>query len=162
MKNRNPLKAKIEGKALLLKLQNYCAYQERSQHETREKIYAEQTFGQEAEQLISKLIEEGFLNEERFALAYAGGKFRMKQWGRNKIRQGLKLKRVPGKLIEKALNSIDNDTYIRILKSLLTKKDASLKEKNPLKRKQALLNYAVAKGYERDIIYMLLRIGNEM
>ena len=68
MKDRDPLKEKIEGKALLLKLQNYCAYQERSQHEVREKIYAEQTFGQEAEQLITKLIEEGFLNEERFAL----------------------------------------------------------------------------------------------
>lgn len=161
MESGRPGKKKIFGKALLLKLQHYCAYQERAQHEVREKIWSEETFGQDAEQLIGALIEDGFLNEERFALAYAGGKFRMRQWGRLKIKQGLKLKRVPEKLIARALNSIDGDEYVATLKTLLEKKEALLKEKHPLKRKQHLVSYAVGKGYERELIFSVLKDGDE-
>jgi regulatory protein len=145
---------KVIGKMqALAKLESYCAYQERSQQEARDKLYEYGLYPNEVEETISELIQNNFLNEERFAMAYAQGKFRMKHWGRIKIKQGLKLKRVSDKLIVKALNSIDGDDYLKSLHSLLTKKAALIKEKHPQKRNYKLVSYALGKGYERDVVW---------
>src|ERR1700761_9729573 len=97
------------------KAEHYCAYQERSQQEVRDKLYEWGLWPDAVENIIISLIGDNFLNEERFAKAYTQGKFKQKGWGRIKIKQGLKLKKVPDVLIKKALLTIDGDDYMRML-----------------------------------------------
>ena len=87
-------RASIPGEKALLKIKRYCAYQERSHKEVMDKLYSWGFYKKEAELLLSQLIEEGYLNEERFAILFAGGKFRIKHWGKKKIEQALKEKQV--------------------------------------------------------------------
>ena len=138
------------------KAMHYCAYQERSHQEVRDKLYAWGLHREEVENLLTELILENFLNEERFAIAYAGGKHRVNKWGRHKIKQGLKLKAVSDPLIRTALNSIDEVEYQQNLQELLMKTAASLKETDSYKRHQKLVNYALSKGYESDLIFETL------
>ncbi|MEJ7692223.1 regulatory protein RecX [Daejeonella sp.] len=140
-----------------VKAESYCAYQERSQQEVRNKLYDWGLHEREVEEVISELIQSNFLNEERFALAYTTGKFRIKGWGKNKIRQGLKLKRVPDKMILKALNAIDPDDYLAKLQSLVEKKHATIREIDPYKLKFLLSRYVVGKGYENDLVADVLK-----
>src|SRR3981081_925734 len=100
-------KLPIDPQKALLKAQKYCAYQERSQQEVRDKLYSWGLHKRDVENSIAELITSGFLKEERFALAFAGGKFRMKGWGRIKIKQALKQKSVSDNLIRQALKAID-------------------------------------------------------
>src|ERR1700754_3040388 len=104
-----------DEKVALNKAEHFCAYQERSQQETRDKIYEWGLWPDAVERVISQLIEGNFLNEERFAKAYTKGEFNQKAWGRIKIKQGLKFKRVPDVLIKKALLTIDIDDYAATL-----------------------------------------------
>jgi regulatory protein len=134
------------------KAEHFCAYQERSQQEARDKLYSFGLHSADVENIISNLIQSNFLNEERFSIAYTLGKFRIKHWGKQKIKQGLKFKQVPEKLIRKALNQIDGDEYVRVLIKLLQKKAATSNEFNKAKLNYSLSQYAVAKGYERDIV----------
>ena len=140
-----------------LKAQNYCAYQERSQQEVRNKLYEWGLHQRDVEYIISELIENNFLNEERFAQAYTLGKFRIKGWGKVKIKQGLKLKQVPDKLIQRSLQKIDGDDYLDTLKKVLIKKSAAVKEKDPYKRRYKLMQYAASRGFEKDLISDLLK-----
>ena len=110
---------------------------------------------------LSELIELNFLNEERFALAYSLGKFRIKGWGKNKIKQGLKLKRIPDKLIIKSLKSIDDNDYLIMLRKILQKKSNTIFEKDPFKKRYLLSRFATSKGYESDLIADLL-INNKL
>ncbi|MEQ8925876.1 MAG: RecX family transcriptional regulator, partial [Fulvivirga sp.] len=87
-------KKKLSPKEAKLKAADYCAYQERSQQQVRDKLYTYGLYSEDVERILSELITENFINEERFAIAYAGGKFRVKKWGRNKILQGLNQHRV--------------------------------------------------------------------
>lgn len=141
----------------LKKAESYCAYQERSQHEVRTKLYNWGLHERDVEEIISELIQQNFLNEERFALAYTLGKFRMKGWGKNKIRQGLKLKRVPDKMIIKVLKAIDPNDYLAKLKGLIEKKNATIRESDPYKLRFLLTRYAASKGYEQDLIADVLK-----
>lgn len=138
--------------AATLKAERYCAYQERAQQEVRDKLYEWGQPGNAVERIIAVLIENNFLNEERFAKAYAHGKFNQKQWGRVKIKQGLKLKKVPDVLIRKALASIDGDLYYSTLRQLIEKKAALTREANPLIKRQKLFRYALGRGFESDLI----------
>jgi regulatory protein len=147
----------IDQQAAYAKAEHYCAYQERAQQEVRDKLYEWELKPSEVEEIISRLIENNFLNEERFAKAYAQGKFNQKGWGRIKIKQGLKFKRVPDGLIRKALQGIPDDDYIQTLQSILTKKAAMLAEKNPLKRRHKLQQYALGRGFEADLIWDVLK-----
>ena len=134
------------------KAEVYCAYQERCQQEVRDKLY---TFGIDSETvegIIAHLIESNFLNEERFALAYVRGKFKQKQWGRIKIKQGLKFKKISDYLIKKALASIDSDDYYATLKNLADKKYKDIKESNILKKRYKLIAVLISKGFESDLV----------
>ena len=147
----------LDKKTAHAKLEHYCAYQERSQQEVRDKLYNYGLHSAEVEDVICELIGANFLNEERFANAYALGKFRIKQWGKLKIKQGLKLKRVGDNLIKKALKQIDPEDYEKTLKQLLEKKSALLKENDRFKRRQKLISYGISKGYESDLIFDCLK-----
>ena len=144
-----------------VKAESYCAYQERSQFEIRNKLYEWGLYQKDVEEIISELIESNFLNEERFALAYTLGKFRIKSWGKIKIKQALKLKRVPDKLIKKSLQSIDDDDYLTMLKRILEKKAETLTETDSFKRRYLLTRYGSGKGFELDLISDLL-ISNKL
>jgi regulatory protein len=136
----------------LQKLKHYCGYQERSHSEVREKLYSLGVYKKEHDWIISTLIEENYLNEERFAAAFAGGKFRMKQWGRVKIKYELKQRQVSDYSIKKAMKEIPEDEYIKTLKKLADEKYASLKGEQYLIRKKKTMDYLVQKGYEHDLI----------
>lgn len=103
--------------------------------------------------LIIELIEFNFLNEERYARSFARGKFRIKKWGKLKIRMALKKREVYFKCIDFAMLEIDDKTYLNTLKELLQKKNDILKETNLYKRKMKLINYLVNRGYEYDLIH---------
>ncbi|MBL7921582.1 MAG: RecX family transcriptional regulator [Bacteroidia bacterium] len=133
------------------KIKQWCAYQERSQNETRYKLYEYGLKELEVEEIISKLISENFLNEERFAMALAGGKFRIKHWGKIKIKIELKKHKISDYSINKALKSIDGDDYINMLTLVLEKKIIQTKVKEKQKLFYTVLNYAVSRGYERDL-----------
>jgi regulatory protein len=140
----------------LAKIQDWCAYQERCQQEVRDKLYAFGLRSTDVETIIAQLISDNYLNEERFARAYAGGKFRIKKWGRIKIKAGLKAKRVSDYCIRKGLEEIEEREYRKTLQKLLNDKARLLAEKNRIRRKYKLLQFAFAKGYEQELIMDLL------
>ena len=140
----------MELKAAIL---HYCKYQERCHSEVRNKLYELGCSTTEVEQTITGLIETGILNEERFAKAFAGGKFRMKQWGREKIKQQLKLRKISDYCIKKALADIPAEDYETTLNKLALKKAEEIKkDRSILSRKSKLYRYLSQKGYERDLI----------
>lgn len=134
------------------KIEDWCAYQERCQQEVRDKLFNYGLKSHEVENLISQLISDNFINEERFAVAYSGGKFRIKKWGRIKIKMGLKAKRLSDYCIRKGLAEINDKEYRLTLQKLLEKKGRTLSEKNPIRRKYKLLRYAASKGYEQELV----------
>ena len=148
----------LTQKEAFLKAASYCAYQERCESEVHQKLLDLGLRGNELEEVLVWLREEKFLNEKRFAVHFAGGKFRVKQWGKMKIAQALMQKRVPDRLIHEALEDIDWDEYQDTLFKLLEKKRNSLGlEDEPFKLKKKLLNYASSKGYEPDVIWTIIR-----
>ena len=160
MKSTQQKPLNLDKKTALLKAESWCAYQERSQQEVRNKLYEWNLLPSEVEEVISELISTNFLNEERFAYAYTSGKFNIKKWGKLKIKQGLKLKKVPDKLIQKALNGIDMDNYLAVLLATAVKKEATIIEKDALKKKFKLISYLQSKGFENDLIFDVLKANN--
>ena len=150
----------LDKKQALAKAESFCVYQERSQKEVRYKLVEWGIRGDELEEILSELIMSNFLNEERFANSYTSGKFNIKKWGRIKIKQGLKLKGVPDKMMNKALYSIDDDDYMQTLENLALKKASSLGENNPLKRKMKLISYLQTRGFETELILLALKASN--
>jgi regulatory protein len=147
----------------LQKLRHYCSYQERSHHEVKEKLYGYGLRKEAVEQLLCQLIEEDYLNEERFAIAFAGGKFRMKQWGKIKIVQALRERRVSNYCIQKALKEIEDASYEKVLTKLADRKWASLqKEPNMLLRMQKTKMHLLQKGFEaRQVQQELMRLRGQ-
>lgn len=160
MKSSKPEQRILDKKQALAKAENFCAYQERSQKEVRYKLVEWGMRGDELEEILTELIVNNFLNEERFAKQYASGKFSIKKWGRNKIKQGLKLKGVPDKILQKALYSVDDDDYMQTLEILALKKADTLQEANPIKRKMKLVAYLQGRGFETDLILLALKASN--
>ena len=150
----------LDKKQALAKAESFCVYQERSQKEVRGKLLDWGMRGDELEEIISELIVNNFLNEERFAKHYASGKFNIKKWGRQKIKQGLKLKGVPDRILQKALYSLDEDDYLKTLQKLAESKQVTLTEKDPLKRKFKLVSYLQGRGFESDLIFLVLKDSN--
>lgn len=140
----------------LQKLRQYCVYQERSHSEVQQKLYEMGIRKQDHDEIISTLIEEDYLNEERFAKAFAGGKFRMKDWGRKKIYYALKEKKVSEYNIKQAMKEIDETEYFKNLKELADEKYESLKDEQYLVRKKKTIDYLIQKGYEFDLVIKTL------
>ena len=138
----------------LQKLRHYCAYQERCHSEVKEKLYSFGLRKQEVEESVSVLIEENYLNEERFAIQYAGGRFRMKQWGRVKIQYELKQKQVSAFCIKKALAQLDETDYQLTLTRLAQEKWNAIKGEgvNQFVKMSKTTDYLLQKGYESELI----------
>jgi regulatory protein len=136
----------------LQKLRHFCSYQERSHSEVQQKLWDLGVWRSEHDEIIASLIEDDYLNEERFAKQYVGGKFRMKDWGRKKIYFGLKEKGVSDYLIRRAMKDIDEEAYRKTLHHLAEKKYESLKGEQHLVRKKKTMDYLLQKGYEPDLV----------
>ena len=142
----------------LPKAKHYCAYQERCHAEVKDKLYGFGLNKKEVDEIISILIEENYLNEERFAIAFAGGHFRTKKWGRVKIKYQLKQKQVSEYCIKKALRQIEEDDYLKTLQKLFEEKLKTLKsEKNIFIKKRKLQDHIMQKGFETDLIRELMK-----
>ena len=142
----------------LPKIRQYCAYQERCHKEVREKLYSFGLNKEEVDEIISTLINESYLNEERFAIQFAGGKFRMKQWGKIKIKQALKFKQVSDYCIKKALKEIDDISYERVFQKLAEQKLKNLKsERNIFVKKRKLQDFLLQRGFENELIKDVLK-----
>ncbi len=141
----------------LQKIRQYCSYQERNHREVKDKLYSFGLYRAEVESLLSKLIEENYLNEERYAIAFAGGKFRMNDWGRIKIRYHLKQQQVSDYCIRVALASIDQELYAEKLNKLFEARVDALKaEKNIFLKRQKTQTYLLQKGYENELVRELI------
>jgi regulatory protein len=145
-------RTRLTKEQALEKIKYYCAYQERCHSEVKEKLYSYGLWKTEVEELISTLIENNYLNEERFAVQFAGGKFRIKQWGRKKIQHELQQKGVASYCIKLALKGIDDEDYMETLKKLATAKWKTLGGENKLARQSKTYNYLLQKGYESALI----------
>lgn len=143
----------------LEKLQHYCAYQDRCHQEVRTKLIDLGIYGDDLDEIMADLIVENFLNEERFARSFARGKFRMKKWGRIKIRQELKRKNISGYCLRKGLEEIEEEDYLETLNKVLEKKYIELlrKEKNDYKRRSKLGLYAIQRGFESPLVWEIVR-----
>lgn len=140
------------------KIRRYCAYQERCHHEVRQKLFEYGVTSREADELIVELITENFLNEERYAKAFVGGKFRIKKWGRIKIVNALESNGLSNNCISSGLKEIDENEYSTVLKDLLEKKCALLNnEPNVFVKRDKLSQYAIQKGYEPALAWKFIR-----
>jgi regulatory protein len=151
-------KRKITDPAQALeKARAWCVYQERSQQEMRDKLYEWGLWKDAVESIIAELVTGNFINEERFARAYAGGKFRIKKWGRVKIKIELKKKGITEYCIRKGLQEIDGDEYERTLQKVIDERAKKVTDKHPLKRSYKIAQYVISRGFEPDLVWSALK-----
>ena len=154
-------KIKISKEQAVQRIRHFCAYQERAQQEVRDKLYSFSRSSQEVEEIIADLISDNFLNEARFAENFAGGHFRIKAWGRQKIKYALQQKKVSPANIKKAIQSIDDNDYQKALVALATKKWNSLKGGTTLSRKAKTQSFLVQRGFEINLIGPIVQALNK-
>lgn len=134
------------------KMETFCSYQERCPWEIRRKLFEKGIHGEPMEKILGELTASGFVDEERFARAYARGKFRIQRWGRNRIRQELKLRDINASLIQKGLSEIDGEEYFALLEREAEKKWEKTKEVDAYKKRYLVTKYLLSKGFESDLI----------
>lgn len=138
------------------KIEAYCAYQERCHDEVNKKLMSWGVDQEDRDALMANLIENNFLNEERYAFAYVSGKINIKKWGKRKVQFGLKAKKIPDYLISKALLDVDEDTYLNNLMSIAEKK-WSEKNGNTYQKKAKVSAYLYQRGYEGELVSGVLK-----
>jgi regulatory protein len=146
-------KKKLSPTEAKQKIYRYCAYQERSHKEVRDKLYEYGLYRDEVEDMLSSLITEGFLNEERFAKAFAGGKFRMQRWGKIKIVNELEARGLTANCIRIGMKEIEDADYLQTLREILERKLNQLDEENAYVKRDKLARYAIQKGFEPDLVW---------
>ncbi len=134
------------------KLETFCSYQERCAWELRRKLFEKGISGPAAEKILAELEASGFVDDERFACSYARGKFRIKKWGRVRIRQELKLREISASTIQKGLSEIDGEEYFATLEREAEKKWEKTKETDAYKKRYLVTKYLMSKGFEQDLI----------
>jgi len=133
-------------------LEHYCAYQDRCHNEVLQKLRTLKMIPQAIDAIMAYLIEHNFLNEERFARSFARGKFRIKNWGKRRIVQELKLRGISKYNIDAALKEIPGTEYLEAFHLLAEKQWDSSKEINLLKKKKKITDYLLRKGFETAIV----------
>lgn len=145
-------KKKLTKEQALVKIRSFCAYQERCHAEVKDKLYSYGLYSSQVDELLASLIEENYLNEERYAIAFAGGKFRMKGWGRKRIEYALKQDKVSAYCIKKAMQQISDEDYENTVNRLVEKKMETWKDLTRFEATKKLRDYLVRKGYEWNVI----------
>ncbi|SFU29924.1 regulatory protein [Pustulibacterium marinum] len=137
----------------LIKMQRYCAYQDRCHKEVTDKLYQMRMIPEAIDHIIGQLIQDNFLNEERFARSFARGKFKYKKWGRRRIVQELKQREISKFMIDIALKEISEYDYLNTFHELAEKRNQQISESNKLKRKKKLADYLLYRGWESHLVY---------
>ena len=159
---RKKPRLKLSQEIAFEKAKRYCAYQDRCHQEVRQKIISLKIYGDDLEEIITELIKQDYLNEERYARSYARGKFRIKKWGRNKIKQNLYARRISDYCIKKAMTEIDEEEYLKTLREVIYKQVDKHEDKAKLIAKDKAIKYAVTRGYESNLIFKIIKeIENE-
>jgi regulatory protein len=135
------------------KLEYYCIYQERCYKEVDEKLNTFFLIPSAKEEILIHLIEQNFINEERFSCSFTRGKHNYKNWGRNRIKQELKFRNISSKLIEIGLKEIDSTLYVEKFNTLAEKQWESIKENSRPKKNKKFIDYFLRKGFETNLIY---------
>jgi len=135
------------------KLEGYCAYQERCHKEVRKKLKEMKMIPEAVDKILVYLIQNNYLNEERFAKAFVRGKFRIKKWGKNRLVRELKFRDISKYSIDSALKEIDLDIYYKTLDELMQKRISQVKETNSYKKKRKVADYLLYRGWESHLIY---------
>ncbi|PRX56616.1 regulatory protein RecX [Flagellimonas meridianipacifica] len=135
------------------KMERYCAYQERCHKEVEKKLREMRMIPEAIDSIMGHLIQENYLNEERFARSFARGKFNIKKWGRNRIKNELKQRDISKFNIQLALTEIDYQDYLQTLDVLAKKKLAQLTEPNLFKKRKKLSDYLLYRGWESPLVY---------
>ena len=139
---------------VLKKVLRYCAYQDRCTQEVRNKLATFDMPDSEKEKIVNLLVDEGYLDDERYASTFVRSKIHLKKWGVNKIRISLKMKGISDEIIANALSEIDPEIYREELIKILKAK--KINESDPYKRKAKLAQYAMQKGYEPSLVWETL------
>lgn len=140
---------------MLEKAKNYCAYQERCLFDVKSKLDGWQVEETTAIKIIQELEKKGFLNEERYSMAFAMGKMRHNKWGKNKIIYALRQKQVPDLYIQMAINSLDEEEYLHMLKAIISSKKTT--EAHSFKEQARLVAYAQQKGFQASLAWKVIR-----
>ena len=140
-------------KEAIQKIEYFCSYQERCHEEVVAKLYTMKMDPEEIDGLMVHLIASNFLNEERFACSFARGKHRIKHWGKIRISNELKFKKITQSLINKALQEITPDEYLDTFHTLAERHWASIRETNALKKRKKFCDYLLRKGFESNLVY---------
>jgi len=137
----------------LKKLEHYCSYQERCHKEVAQKLYTMRMIPEAIDHIVVKLMQDNFLNEERYAKAFVSGKFRIKKWGKQRLTRELKQKDIGKTLITMALQTISDQEYLETFHILAEKKAETIRESNPQKKKKKLADYLLYRGWESHLVY---------
>jgi regulatory protein len=140
-------------KEILRKLEYYCSYQERCHFEVEQKLYSLEHSADIRNQIIVKLIEDNFLNEERFASLYAQSKLHQKKWGKVRIKLELKARKISDYLINKSLNELSEEEYSKTFETLAEKHWESSTIKNKMKKRKHFCDYMLRNGWESELVY---------
>lgn len=135
-----------------LKMLNYCVYQDRCHYEVEQKMREFFLIPEAKEEILMYLIQEKYLDEERFVRSYIRGKFNIKHWGRNKIKINLKQKQISDNLISRCWDEIDDDDYQKQIIEYIEKQSECINESNVFKKKNKIIKFLLSKGYEYDCI----------
>ena len=143
---------------LLLKAERFCSYRERCSYEIKQKMKELGADEKATEKIINSLTENDFLNDERFAQLFTSGKFRIKRWGKNKIRAELRMKKVSDSIISNALDCIDKAEYQNTIQHLINKKEKEVRKEKPEVRSQKTFRYLLSKGFESELIWKYINL----
>lgn len=135
------------------KLEQYCVYQDRCHKEVEQKMREYNLIPEAKEMILLSLLQDNFLNEERFAKSFTRGKFRIKHWGKQRIVRELKFRDISSYNIKTALKEIDEQEYLKTIYSITEKRNEAISEPNIYKRKRKLIDFLMRKGYENELIY---------
>jgi regulatory protein len=134
------------------KMEHYCVYQDRCHQEIERKMKEYQMIPEAKEKILLHLMRHDFLNEERFSKSFARGKFRIKNWGKQRIIRELKIKNISSYNIKTALKEIDEELYVKTIEKIAISKNNTIKESNLFKKKKKIYDYLYRKGYESSLI----------
>ena len=146
----------LSNDAILKKVLHYCAYQDRCTQEVRTKLDTFDMLDAEKEKIVKLLVDEGYLDDERYTSTFVRSKIHLKKWGVNKIKMALKMKGINDEIISNSLSEIDPEIYREeLIKVLKAKK---INETDPYKRKAKLVQYAIQKGYEPSLVWETIKV----
>lgn len=151
----------LTAEEALKKMQRYCAYQDRCHQEVRSKLLSLKVYGQDLENIMMLLIQERFLDEERFAKSYSRGKFRIKKWGRLRIARELKKRAISSYCIQKGMEEIEEDDYRETIRNLIIKKKLLLKGDDEFIKNKKIATFLQNRGFESPLIWEIIKEENE-